>query len=230
MPYGIEFRCVAVKEAKSDRDGFTVHLTDGRRERSRFLLLATGVKDQLPEVPGVAECYGRSVFHCPYCDGWECRDKRLAVLGRARGAARALAEDLEHDVVLCTHGKRLDLAARRRLKDNGIALRTATVARLAHVDGRVTTIEFVDGDRLPCEALFFGTGQYQQDSLAERLGCAFNRKGTVNTGTLQRHERRRVCSSPAMRRATRSSSSWRPPRAIKAAVAINKALQRMELR
>src|SRR5262245_21705571 len=81
VPYGIEFRCVAIEGATRDRDGFSVRLMDGRRERSRFLLLATGVRDQLPEVAGAAECYGRSVFHCPYCDGWECRDKRVGVFG-----------------------------------------------------------------------------------------------------------------------------------------------------
>ena len=81
-PYGVEFRPLGVKDAWPAQDGFSVALADGRRERSRFLLLATGVRDQLPDVPGVAECYGRSVFHCPYCDGWECRDKRLAVFGR----------------------------------------------------------------------------------------------------------------------------------------------------
>jgi thioredoxin reductase len=229
VPYRIEFRCVGVKDAKSDRDGFSVHLADGRRERSRFLLLATGVKDVLPEVPGVAECYGRSVFHCPYCDGWECRDKRLAVLGRHAVPLALSLKTWSTNVALCTHGKRLDLAARLRLKDNGIALRTATVARLAHVDGRVTNIEFVDGDGLPCDVLFFGTGQYQQDSLAERLGCAFNRKGTVNTGTL--------CDTnvPGVFVAGDASRDAQfvvvaAAEGIKAAVAINKALQRMELR
>jgi thioredoxin reductase len=229
VPYGIEFRCRAIKGARRDRDGFSVQLVDGRRERSRFLLLASGVKDRLPEVPGVAECYGRSVFHCPYCDGWESRDKRLGVLGPHAVPLALSLKTWSSNVVLCTHGGRLDVAARRRLADNGIALRTATVARLAHVDGRVTHIDFVDGARLPCDALFFGTGQYQQDSLAERLGCAFNRKGTVTTGTL--------CDTnvPGVFVAGDASHDAQfvavaAAEGIKAAVAINQALQRAELR
>lgn len=229
VPYGIEFRCVAIRGATKDRAGFSVHLADGRRERSRFLLLATGVKDRLPEVPGVAECYGRSVFHCPYCDGWECRDKRLGVLG-SRAVPLALSmKTWSPDIVLCTHGKRLDLPARRRLADNGIALRMAPVRRLAHVDGRVTHIDFADGARVPCDALFFATGQYQQDSLADRLGCAFNRKGTVNTGTL--------CDTnvPGVFVAGDASRDAQfvvvaAAEGIKAALAINKALQHAELR
>ena len=64
----------------SSRKVFAYRLADGRIERSRFLLIATGVVDKLPELPGFDECYGRSVFHCPYCDGWEWRDRPLAGL------------------------------------------------------------------------------------------------------------------------------------------------------
>jgi len=228
-PYAVEFRSVGVKGARPERGGFSVSLADGRRERSRFLLLATGVKDQLPEVPGVAECYGRSVFHCPYCDGWECRDKRLAVFGRHAVPLALSLKTWSRQVVLCTHGRQPDAAARQRLAANGIGLRRSPVMRLAHVDGRVTAIEFADGNALPCDAMFFGTGQHPQDTLAERLGCLFNRKGTVNTGTL--------CDTnvPGVFVAGDASRDAQfvvvaAAEGIKAAVAINKALQHAELR
>ena len=228
-PYGVEFRSIGVKDARAERDGFSVALADGRRERSRFLLLATGVRDQLPEVPGVAECYGRSVFHCPYCDGWECRDKRLAVLGRNAVPLALSLKTWSPHVVLCSQGRQPDGAARRRLAANGIGVRRSPVVRLAHVDGHVTGIEFADGDTLPCDAVFFSTGQHPQDTLAERLGCVFNRKGTVNTGTL--------CDTniPGVFVAGDASRDAQfvvvaAAEGIKAAVAINKALQRAELR
>ena len=229
VPYAVEFRSVGVKGARPERGGFSVCLADGRRERARFLLLATGVKDQLPEVPGVAECYGRSVFHCPYCDGWECRDKRLAVFGRNAVPLALSLKTWSRHVVLCTHGRQPDTAACRRLAANRIGLRRSPVARLAHVDGQVTAIEFADGDALPCDAMFFGTGQHPQDTLAERLGCLFNRKGTVNTGTL--------CDTnvPGVFVAGDASRDAQfvvvaAAEGIKAAVAINKALQHAELR
>jgi len=229
VPYAVEFRSVGVKGARPERGGFSVSLADGRRERSRFLLLATGVKDQLPDVPGVAECYGRSVFHCPYCDGWECRDKRLAVFGRNAVPLALSLRTWSHHVVLCTHGRQPDAAARQRLAANRIGLRRSPVARLAHADGRVTAIEFTDGDSLPCDAMFFGTAQHPQDTLAERLGCLFNRKGTVNTGTL--------CDTnvPGVFVAGDASRDAQfvvvaAAEGIKAAVAINQALQRAELR
>jgi thioredoxin reductase len=229
VPYAVEFRCVGVQNATRGRRGFNITLADGRRERSRFLLLATGVKDQLPQVPGVEECYGRSVFHCPYCDGWERRDQRLAAFGRNAVPLALALKTWSGRVVLCTHGKRLDGATRRRLDDNGIAVRRSTVTRLTHVDGRVRSLELADGDRVACDAVFFAAGQHPQDSLAERLGCSFNRKGTVNTGTL--------CDTnvPGVFVAGDASRDAQfvvvaAAEGIKAAVAIDKALQRAELR
>jgi hypothetical protein len=95
-----------VIDASGNDDHFHGSLGHAAEERSRFLLLAAGVTDDLPAIPGFDGCYGRSVFHCPYCDGWESRDRRLAVVGR--GNARAgLALGLKtwsRDVVPCTKG------------------------------------------------------------------------------------------------------------------------------
>ena len=228
VPYGIEIRCVAVKGATPERGGFRVSLASGQAERTRFLLLATGVKDQLPDVAGIDECYGRSVFHCPYCDGWEWRDKRIAALGRNAAPLALSLKTWSASVVLCTQGKRIDATARRRLAANQIEVRTSPVARLVQANGYVTGLDFADGERIGCDAVFFGTTQYPQDSLAERLGCAFNRKGTVNTGTL--------CDTnvPGVFVAGDASRDAQfvvvaAAEGIKAAVAINKALQRAEL-
>jgi thioredoxin reductase len=225
VPYGIEVRSVAVKGAARVRGGFSVTLAGGKREQTRFLLLATGVKDQVPEIDGIDECYGRSVFHCPYCDGWEWRDKRIVALGRHAAPLALSLKTWSASVVLCTHGRRIDSAARRRLIANGIEVRTSAVARLVHVDGRVTSVELAGGECIPCDAVFFSTVQYPQDSLAERLGCVFNRKGTVNTGSL--------CDTnvPGVFVAGDASRDAQfvvvaAAEGIKAAVAINKALQR----
>ena len=228
-PYGIDVLCTAVKGAQRQRGGFNVALADGRRERSRFLLLATGVRDELPPISGIDECYGRSVFHCPYCDGWEWRDRRLAVLGRA-GVPLALSlKTWSPSVVLCTNGGRLNPAARRRLTRNSIDARTARVARLTHRQGMVTALEFADGEPLACDAVFFTTSQYPQDTLAARLGCSFTRKGTVNTGMLCDTNVGGVfVAGDASRDAQFVVVA--AAEGVKAAMAINQALQRQELR
>jgi thioredoxin reductase len=181
----VELRDILVTGAACRADGrFHVTLADGSEHTSRKLLIATGVADNLPDIPGFAELYGRSVFHCPYCDGWEVRDQPLAIYGRG---ARGLGLSLEltgwsRDLVLCTDGPaEIDDEGRARLARNGIGLREARVLRL---EGRETLerVVFADGDPLPRRALFFTTGQTQQSELALALGCEFNDKGTVRTG------------------------------------------------
>jgi thioredoxin reductase len=163
---------------------FRVTLADGSELESRKLLIATGVVDNLPDIRGFRELYGRSIFHCPYCDGWEVRDQPLAVYGRG---ARGLGLSLEllgwsRELVLCTDGpSQIDGEGRARLRRNGIGLRTD---RVTHVEGdeTLTRIGFAAGDPLVRRALFFTTGQTQQSVLAQRLGCEINEKGTVRTG------------------------------------------------
>ena len=184
-PYDtVEMRDIEVVQAEC-RDGrFHVTLQDGVRLAARKLLIATGVSDNVPTIPGFRELYGLGVFHCPYCDGWEVRDQPLAVYGRG---ARGLGLSLEltgwsRDIVLCTDGPS-ELAADdiARLTRNGIILREDRVARLEGT-GAVERIVFDTGETLPRRAVFFTTGQTPHSQLARTLGCEINEKGTVRTG------------------------------------------------
>jgi thioredoxin reductase len=164
---------------------FEVTIENEERLTGRKLLIATGVLDNLPGIPGFAELYGASVFHCPYCDGWEVRDEPLAVYGRGE---RGLGLSLEltgwsRDVVLCSDGPaEIDEAGRARLRRCGIEVREERVLRLDGEGGRLTRVVFDAGEPLARRALFFTTGQTQQSALAISLGCEFNDKGTVRTG------------------------------------------------
>jgi len=177
---------VVAAECQQDISSFCVTLASGERVYSRKLLLATGVVDNLPEIPGFRELYGRSVFHCPYCDGWELRDQPLAIYGRGeRGLGVALELTAwSRDLVLCTDGpSELDDEARQRLARNSVRLREECITRLeGDGDGILRRIVFDAGEPLDRRALFFTTGQYQRSDLLMRLGCEFNDKGTVRTG------------------------------------------------
>jgi thioredoxin reductase len=149
------------------------------------LLIATGVRDNVPMLEGIESLYGRSVFHCPYCDGWEVRDEPIAIYGRGdRGYGLSLELTVwSRDLVLITDGPcDLDDGKRRRLERLGIAVREERVARLEGHDGILQRIVFADGSAVDRRAMFFTTGQYQQSALAIHLGCEFNEKGTVHTG------------------------------------------------
>lgn len=182
----VEWRDIEVVEAECRADTrFDVVLAGGARVAARKLLIATGVTDNLPDLPGFKELYGRSVFHCPYCDGWEVRDRPLAIYGRG---ARGLGLSLEligwsRDLVLCTDGPpEIDEDGQAQLARAGIRLRDERVARLHGEEGQLREIVFANGDVLPRHALFFTTGQTQQSQLAVGLGCQFTDKGTVRTG------------------------------------------------
>ncbi len=181
----VEVRDIGAMNAEC-RDGrFSVTLADRTEACARKLLIATGVLDNLPEITGMADLFGRSVFHCPYCDGWEVRDQPIAIYGRG---SRGLGLSLEltawsADLVLCTDGPAgIDRDGRERLERNGIGLREERVRAVEGANGILERVVFETGETLPRRALFFTTGQFQQSELAVLLGCAFNDKGTVRTG------------------------------------------------
>lgn len=182
--YGVEFREAKVADVTAAEGGLEVVLADGARLPARKVLLATGICDRLPEIEGIEAFYGRSVFHCPYCDGWELRDQPLAAYGEAMEAS-GLALSLltwSRDVVVCIEGSQgLSRRRRRELSRLGIAVRTEKIVRLEGPDGRLERIVFAEGSPLERRALFFNTGQGQRSDLAERLGCRFDAKGHVCT-------------------------------------------------
>jgi thioredoxin reductase len=185
VPYDTVEVCRAtVVDAVRDGDLFVVTRDDGALLRARKLLLATGVVDNLPDIPGIDQLYCRSVFLCPYCDGWELRDQPLAVYGHSRHGYQ-LALELtawSRDLVLCTNGP-ADLRAkeRERLARNNIAIREERITRLEHTDGMLERVIFETGAPLPRRAMFFITGYRQRSDLPARLGVAFTSKGAVRT-------------------------------------------------
>jgi thioredoxin reductase len=182
--YGVAVQSARVSRVTRRDVGFDVTVESGSRLSARRILIATGVADVLPEVPGFYACYGKSVHHCPYCDGWEHQGRRLAVYGRGRSGA-ALALSLltwSDDVRLFTDGPaRLGPPLRKRLEDRRIAIDARRLASLEHEGGQLRAVCLRDGDRIGRDALFFTTGQRQQAPFAADLGCEFTRKGTVQT-------------------------------------------------
>jgi thioredoxin reductase len=182
----VELRHTEVAQASCRADSrFDVTLADGVMVRARKLLIATGVVDNVPDIPGLSELYGSSVFHCPYCDGWEVRDQPIAVYGRgARGAGLSLELlGWSRDLILCTDGpNEIGADDRARLAANGVGLREDHIARLEGRDGVLERVVFASGNALPRRALFFTNGQRQQSPLALALGCQMSDKGTVQTG------------------------------------------------
>ncbi len=140
--------------ARTD-DGFTVTLADGRRLRARRLLVTTGLVDELPDVPGLREGWGRDVLHCPYCHGWEVRDQAIGVLASGPMSIHQalLFRQLSSDVVYFRRGTPLDDDQAEQLAARGIAVVDDDVVGLATVDDRLTGVRLHDGRTVARAAL-----------------------------------------------------------------------------
>ncbi|MFL5401953.1 MAG: NAD(P)/FAD-dependent oxidoreductase [Gemmatimonadales bacterium] len=184
----VEFLETEIRDARRSSDGFSLVCADGAELRSRKLLLATGVVDELPDIDGLKPLYGTSVHHCPYCDGWEWRDQPVAVYGRGEeGSALALGLSVwTDDLVLCTDGpSALTRKQLEQLTGLGIEVREDAIIRLEGQRGWLSRIIFADAEPLPRRAMFVCAGQHQRSDLARKLGCRFNAKGAVITGSCE---------------------------------------------
>ncbi len=222
---------IQVTKARRTDEFFEVTLNDGQQIQSRKLLIATGVVDELPEIEGLKELYGRSVFHCPYCDGWEMRDQPLAIYGRGKNGA-GLAKELllwSRDLLLCTDGpSQLDDGDAEELKQYGVGVREDKIARLDGHDGVLEQIVFDNGDVLPRRGVFFSTGQHQHSDLAKQLGCQFTEDDCVETGEYEATNVRGLyVAGDASRFAQMVIVA--AAEGAQAAVAINKELMKEEL-
>jgi thioredoxin reductase len=181
----VEVRELEVLDVKKVGERFESLLPDGSTLFSRTVLLATGVVDELPPLDRISDFYGQSVFHCPYCDGWEFRDRRIVVYGNGKsGAGLAQTLSLWTDrLAICTGGKpEFSRHERRRLKLLAIDVHPRPIKQLVGRDGQLERIEFADGSSIPCDAMFVHTHQQQASCLPSRLGCEDKERRTVPKG------------------------------------------------
>lgn len=161
---------VAVRDGRVDDVDVVDHGFVAGGEHVRAVVLATGLRDELPDVPGVADGWGQSVVACPHCHGWEVRDQPLVQLGMRGAPERSVARAVllsrwSDDVTLCTDGDELTAAQRDQLDRAGVAVRTERVEEVQA--GSVA----LRGAELPARRVFVVVRQHQQSDLAERLGC-----------------------------------------------------------
>jgi thioredoxin reductase len=179
----VELRRDTVVDVETVADGTAVRPGDGRAVQAPALILAHGLRYDPPPLPGIDGLWGRSVFHCPFCDGWEVRDRTIAVHGNGPDAVRSALNiaGWSRDVVLCTDGPAELGPGRAALVDAGIRVREEPIRVLVGERGQLTRIEFLSGFAEECDALFVRTDRGQPNGLAEALGCDLTSAGTVIT-------------------------------------------------
>jgi thioredoxin reductase len=177
-PYeSVAVRTVAVDLVRPDDGGFAV-FAGGTESEARVVLLCTGAWYEPPPIDGAAELWARGVYDCPYCHGWEVRDRPLAVYGADAVGYALLLNSLSDDVVLLTDGSELDAAEAALLRSAGIAIRDDRVARFEGEDGRLARVVFADGSNDARSGLFL-MPTVTRSAFAGELGCELAESGAV---------------------------------------------------
>src|SRR6266480_308250 len=182
--YGVEFvRGVVDTAINETGELFVICVRDGKMVEARRLLLAIGIKDLWPPIPGLDKCYGETVHVCPDCDGYETRDKKTVVVGKGRkaiGMALALTT-WTRQIVICTNGEPPDMQQTLldQLKALNIPVLDAPIKCALSREGEIAGIELEGGMSLDCERLYFAIGQYPADDLGAQLGCKRDAMGRL---------------------------------------------------
>ncbi|MEO7262077.1 MAG: NAD(P)/FAD-dependent oxidoreductase [Jatrophihabitantaceae bacterium] len=177
--YGVE---LVEDQAVGIDAGFYVRLAGGRVLKARRILVATGVHDDLPDIPGVRERWGRDLLHCPYCHGWEVRDQPIGVLGTQPGSVQhaLLVRQWSEDVVFFVHSYDLTPAERVQLAGRGVRVVSGELARLVIEADRLTGVELTDGRVIARTAVFIRPRNVPHaDGLLAGLGCQVNEASFV---------------------------------------------------
>lgn len=161
--------------------GFTATLDDGRGLEARRVLVTTGLRDEIPDIPRLRERWGRDVLHCPYCHGYEVRDRALGVIG---GTAASVAHALliaqwSADVVYFPHTRPLTDDERERLDARGVRVHPGEVSRLIVEADRLQSVELSDGTHVERAAVFVRPEMRAHDALLHVLGCETDENGWV---------------------------------------------------
>ena len=182
--FGVDYVSGIVEEAINESgELFTIRLREGAVIEAQRILLAIGIKDVWPDIPGLDRCYGETIHVCPDCDGYETRDKKTVVVGKGRkavGMALALTT-WTSKIVICTNGEKPDMEQKLldQLKALNIPLLDQPIKCVVSKSSEISGIDLDGGMSLDCERLYFAIGQYPADDLGAQLGCKRDEMGRL---------------------------------------------------
>jgi thioredoxin reductase (NADPH) len=180
--YGVELLDDDIQSLKGETETFLLH-SARHHYRAKRVLLATGLTHLPPDIPGVRDCLGRSLFFCKDCDAYRVEGKRIVIIGRNNEAADyALAMLLfSPSVMICTNGQapRWDTDHEGWLREYRIAVRADRICSVEHDDGRLRALTFKEGDPVKIDAAFTTRGDVPHSDLAESAGAALDNEGQI---------------------------------------------------
>lgn len=162
--------------------GFVVSLEDGSSYTSTKLLFATGIIDEFPDIPGFADCWGKSVLHCPYCHGYEVRNERTGIVGNGEYAFEfgSLISNWTKDLTVFTNGaSTLAEEQKAKLDGHGITVVESRIKAFIHERGSLTGISFENGGVSPLSVIYTRPSFRQHSDVPSKLGCSLTPEGYI---------------------------------------------------
>ncbi|MDR7211276.1 NAD(P)/FAD-dependent oxidoreductase [Flavobacterium piscis] len=176
-------------KAIRNEEGFEITTKSGEVFTSGKLLFATGVKDLLPEIKGFADCWGISILHCPYCHGYEVKNKKTAIIanGEMGFEYAKLISNWTKDLRLCTNGEStLTLEQTETLKKHDVEILEAEIESFEHKNGDIEQIIFKNQKKIEVKAIYTRPPFEQHCPLPENLGCEVNEQGLITVDFMQK--------------------------------------------
>ncbi|WP_166335376.1 NAD(P)/FAD-dependent oxidoreductase [Sphingobacterium chungjuense] len=187
----VQFLSDSVTTASSSEEIFTIETITQKQFRAKKLIIATGIRDIMPLIPGFADSWGISVIHCPYCHGYEFRGKRNGILVPEDPAAAlhlsGLVKNLSDDVTLFTNGKNpFDDAQLSNFANRDIHVNSSKIAEIIHQNGNIAHLTFENGELVALDALYARVPFDLHHNIAEQLGCSKTEMGLLQVDAFQK--------------------------------------------
>ncbi|WP_137905086.1 NAD(P)/FAD-dependent oxidoreductase [Chryseobacterium sp. 2VB] len=184
----VHFYNGTVAKTQKTIGGFEVEISSGEKFKAKKLILASGVKDTMPDIPGFAECWGISVIHCPYCHGYEVKNEVTGILsnGDMGYEFSKLIFNLTKNLTLFTNGKAAFTEEQlEKLNQNKIILNEDEIAGIEHTNGFIQRIIFKNGKEIPLQALYAKI-LFEQNINVDDLGCEITEQGFIKVDMMQK--------------------------------------------
>ncbi|MCC3216703.1 NAD(P)/FAD-dependent oxidoreductase [Chryseobacterium sp. X308] len=184
----VHFYNGTVAKTQKTIGGFEVEISSGEKFKAKKLILASGVKDKMPDIPGFAECWGISVIHCPYCHGYEVKNEVTGILSNGDMAYEfsKLIFNLTKNLTLFTNGKAAFTEEQlEKLKQNKIIINEDEIAGIEHTNGFIQKIVFKNGKEIPLQALYAKI-PFEQNINVDNLGCEITEQRFIKVDMMQK--------------------------------------------
>lgn len=185
----ITFKNEKVISAKKEAFGFTIKTDSEEVFKAKKIILATGLKDNMPAIDGFSDCWGISILHCPYCHGFEIRNKKTGIIsnGEVGYEFAKLITNWTKSLTIFTNGKNAFSDDQLlKLKQHQVDVVEKIISKVNHTDGNVESIEFSDNSKTPIEAIYAKIDFEQSCKIPQELGCEINEYGLLIVDAFQK--------------------------------------------